>query len=108
MMSKILPALAAFAVAAALAGAAPANASGQRQDGLRSHDQGLTEVSSRSRYHRGYYGRRHFGPRWGYAGPRYGWGSGAYAYDPYYRPWYGPRAHIGPFGFGVGFGPRYW
>jgi hypothetical protein len=109
-MTKILPALAAFAMTAMLAGAAPANAAGQRQDGVRTQDQTATDVSSQRRGYRGYYARRHFGPRWGYGGPRYGWGSRAYAYDPYYRPHYGPRAHIGVpgFGVGIGFGPRYW
>ena len=106
MMTKFLPALAACAVTAVLVGAAPANASGQRQDGLQSRDQSITEVSSRHRgYYRGYHARRHWGY---YGGPRYRYGYGAYAYDPYYRPYYGPRVHVGPFGFGVGFGRGYW
>jgi hypothetical protein len=106
-MIRILPGLAAIALLASLGTAGPANASEQRQDGVRNQHQGVTDVSARKRhYYRGYHVRRHWGPRWGYY-PRYRHWGGAYAYDPYYRPYYGPRAYIGPFGFGIGVGPRW-
>ena len=110
-MSKLLTGCAAFALLLVLGLPGPASAADRKADGLRTGDAAMTDVSARHRrWHHRHVVRRHvWGPRYGYWGPRYGhWG--AYAYDPYYRPYWGPRAYVGGpgIGFSVGVGPRYW
>jgi hypothetical protein len=103
-MSKLLGSCAAFALLVILALPGPANAAERKADGLRTSSE-MTDVSAhRRRYHRRFVRRHVWGPPVGY------WGYRSYAYDPYYRPYWGPRAYVGAPGFGVsvGFGPRHW
>lgn len=92
---------ASLAVGGALA-ASPAAASGEQSHrSAVQHEQAkpLTDVSAQRRHrrHRHYHRHRHYRPY--YYAPRY--------YRPYYyRPYYyAPRPY---FGFGFGFGPRYY
>lgn len=103
-MSKLLAGAAAIGAVALFALTAPAGANEQRAQGLHNADQSL-EVSSARRHYRRYYTRRYYAPRYSYGyydRPAYG----AYAYSPYYRPYYrpGPYLGVGPGGVGFGFG----
>jgi hypothetical protein len=63
----------------------------------------MTDISAQRRHYRHrHYRHRHYRPY--YYGPRYSYRP--YYYAPRYRPYYyAPRPH---FGFGFGFGPRYY
>lgn len=107
-MTKLLASAAAIGVAALISiGSANAAPQQDRADGIRNADQ--IEVSSARRHYRHYRTYRHYGPRYGYAGPRYyrPYFYDSYAYSPYYsRPYYrpGPYVGFGPGGIGFGFG----
>jgi len=106
-MSKMLATCAAIAVTAmfalpAPAGAAEKSAPAAKQAGANE----LTDISAARRHYRryGYVRHHYYRPyRYGYYRPYYGYD--AYAYDPYYRPYYRPGVSVGvgPFGFGFGF-----
>jgi hypothetical protein len=104
-MSKLLATVSAIGLAAILAMPVAANAREQTQDqtALSMKTSNSIEVSS-ARRHRHY---RHYGYRHRhYRTYAYYGGYDAYAYDPYYRPYYtrpGFSVGVGPFGFGFGF-----
>lgn len=112
-MSKLYAALAAIALLFVLAAPGPASAAERRAHGVINGKIEHHEISSHRRryYHRHTYApryryvRRYYGPRY-YYGPQYRYGY--YGYPYYGRPYWGPGIYAGPFGFGIGFGPRWW
>ncbi len=115
-MTKLIGAIAGFAIAAFLAFPAQADTA-SRTDGLRNAEQ--TEFSAKRRWkrHRHWRGRYYRGPRvyFGapfYWGPRYYYWGPRYRYWPryrYYRSYYPYYGYYRP-GISVsfGFGPRFW
>jgi hypothetical protein len=104
-MSKILATCAAAAVTALIALPAPVGAAERSTAGVKQAE--LTDVSSARRQHRRYV-RHSYRPHYygrSYYGRSYYAPYDAYAYDPYYRPYYSPgfSVGVGPFGFGFGF-----
>jgi hypothetical protein len=103
-MTKLLATCAAVAIAAVLALPAPAGAAERSAAGIeQTQSTDISAAKRKYRKHRRHYTHRYYyGPRY-YSAPYYR-GYGAYAYDPYYRPYYtrpGISVGVGPFGFGV-------